>query len=243
MELTWGEILRDTTRFPDDTPWTMPDGSQVTMGSLREAVVPQSEHQRTTRQTQQQLEAVLQEKRYLESQLAHRLTQPDQPLTAPGQIDYANDPLFAPLWKQQQEVAGRLGENEKLLVQMRQQNQQLQQHLLQQGIQAKLDTLAAKDPTLDRAALLDFAGQRQIGDLDAAYKVMNYDRAVARAAEEAAARTKAEMANHPQVPYAPVGGTGAEFVAPKPKFDTLDAAFDAALQDMEVYQVHQGQPQ
>jgi hypothetical protein len=245
-ELTWNDLLSDAARYPDTMLWTMEDGSQIALGTLRQTVrsgfVPQ-DHYASAQQRAQEAE---QRARYVEAQLVQRLSEPPAPPHSQGeQIPdlYHTDPLFKPLYQLVSSVKDDLAQLRQWQQHTEQRNTHLQQTIQQLPVVMHVQKLQAQDPSLDATRLLEFAREHQIQPhrLDDAYQLMTREQALQRAREEGMAQAKADLAKEPPaVPYAPFGPP--QTMPPAtPTFENENALEQAILSDPALYNEYTGQ--
>jgi len=239
-DLNWTDIINNPQAYPDEMLLRDMGEYGQRMVDLRKSVVPRD----TAARFAQRAEVLAEEKRALEYQLAQALAAvPNPPVSDPNArpaypIDYNTDPLLGPL-HQTGIKAMELGEaNNKRLDEIVRLQQQLLQGLAQIPQVMRIEQLKQQDPNLDPARLLEFQQQKlRQPDLADAYRLMNYDRAVATAREAGKAdgleQAQKDLMMHPQVPYAPYGPPQS-IPLPQPQFTTMDQAENAAMSDPEI---------
>lgn len=253
------EILSDSSKYPDTTEWTLPDGSKTTVGAERAKLTSEympkgdfTRGQQKAAQERQQLEADYNQKLYeqqrqamaLQQQLAQRTGNPQA-----GGDDleaYLHDPTFGPLarrLKQSMEVSDRLAQT------LQQTQQQIKDHeqvwWLNQHAQV-LRRLQDSDPDMkDNAKVqefLNYAKTNALPNLDLAYNLYTRDRDITRAAEkaskEAYERAKAEVG----APRVPTGANqnGTTTSVPPTAPTSFDEAERMAAQDPEINRIMDG---
>jgi hypothetical protein len=254
-DLSWHDLLNDAARFPDTMQWTMEDGSQIALGTLRQTLkgsfVPQTEYETLKRHSEEERRALLADKRTIEQQLVDHLSATQQvhtpPRTAQDDVPdiYLTDPLFKPMWSEVTTTKASLAKMQELLERSEQRNQQMAQTMQQLPVVLKVQQIQAQHPGTDANRLLDIARENGIPPhrLDQAYTLMTHDETVAKLqarAEKAEADLAAQAAQPPQVPYAPFGPP--QTVPNQPvKFENDQALEQAMLGDMEMYQTWNGQ--
>ena len=103
---------------------------------------------------------------------------------------------------------------------------------------AVIERLKGRDKNLNTDALLDFAKNRGIGNLDDAHALMTRDEAVKAAREEARQEGIAEGRRTAQVPPITFGHRSRSQGKDAPK--DLDSAVDAAMSDPDVLNAYHG---
>ena len=249
-QLTWEGLLSDPTRYPDSMLWTLEDGSQVALGTLRQTVrgnfVSASELQQTRRQSEAQIQQARAAQQQAEAQLIAVLSQTQPPGTGTAETVpdfWQTDPGFRPVLERVNSLGQENAQLKHQLTQMQQLQQQMFGTIQQIPVVMSVQKIQATDPEVDGQQLLQFAADNQIQPhrLDLAHKALTRDRDVARAREQAYAQAKAELAARPpEVPYAPFGMPQ---VQPPgvPAFENEQQLEQAMLQDPEIMQVFMGQ--
>lgn len=246
------DVLKDASKYPDTTEWTLPDGTKTTVGEIRtefrNTAVPKEDF---TRAQQKAAE----ERRALEAQYANqvqmlqqqqlalqaKLSQGTGNPTAGNELDmYLTDSTWGPvaraakaaqdradqLARQMQETEQRLRDQEQAMW--------LSQHAqVLRRIQDRDEEMRDNNKVSE---LLNLAKQTGVANLDIAYQLYTRDRDIAnaqKAAEQAAYdRAKAELG----APHVPTGANqGGMTVAPNLQVPTsLDDAERLAMADPEI---------
>jgi len=239
-ELNWTDIIQNPQAYPDEMLIRDMGEHGQRLVDLRKTVVPRD----TAARFAQRAEVLAEEKRALEYQLAQALTAaPPAAVADPNTrsaypIDYNTDPLLGPLHQNGVKALEMATANDKRLDDIMRMQQQLLQGLAQIPQVMRIEQLKQADPSLDPARLLEFQQQKlRQPDLADAYRLMNYDRAVANATEAGKAlgleQAQKDLMMHPQVPYAPYGPPQS-IPLPQPQFTTMDQAESAAMSDPEI---------
>ncbi len=238
-DLNWLDVVQNPQAYPDDMLLRDLGEHGQRLVDLRKNVVPRD----TAARFAQRAEVLAEEKRALEYQLAQALSA--QPAVADPQqnrpnypIDYNTDPLLGPLHQNGVRALEMATANDKRLDEIVRLQQQLLQGLAQIPQVMRIEQLKQQDPNLDPARLLEFQQQKlRQPDLADAYRLMNYDRAVASAREAGKAdgleQAQKDLMMNPQVPYAPYGPPQS-IPLPQPQFTTMDQAENAAMSDPEI---------
>jgi len=239
-ELNWTDIIHNPQAYPDEMLLRDMGEYGQRMVDLRKSVVPRD----TAARFAQRAEVLAEEKRALEYQLAQALAAVPNPAVADANtrsaypIDYNTDPLLGPLHQNGVKALEMATANDKRLDDIVRMQQQLLQGLAQIPQVMRIEQLKQQDPHLDPARLLEFQQQKlRQPDLADAYRLMNYDRAVASAREAGKAdgleQAQKDLMMNPQVPYAPYGPPQS-IPLPQPQFTTMDQAESAAMSDPEI---------
>jgi hypothetical protein len=245
-ELSWSDILADRTRYPDSMTWPLDDGSTVTLGALRGAVVPQQTATQTERQYQERMQALEREKAYLQEMVTQRAAGPEPTTTPPQTYDYGNDPLFKPLWERANSAYDYSVQNQQTLKAMQQLQAQIAATLQQIPVVLKVQQLQQRDPQLNTEQFFQFAKEKGFtpNQYDDAYKLLTYDQQMAKAREEAAAaaveQAKGEWQQQMQVPYSAYGPPHLE-ATQEQRYGLTPALDKAILNDPEMWAVWNGQ--
>ena len=239
-DLNWTDIIQNPQAYPDEMLLRDMGEYGQRMVDLRKSVVPRD----TAARFAQRAEVLAEEKRALEYQLAQALAAAP-PAMVPGDtprtnypIDYNTDPLLGPLHQNGVKALEMATANDKRLDDIVRMQQQLLQGLAQIPQVMRIEQLKAADPTLDATRLLEFQQQKlRQPDLADAYRLMNYDRAMASATEAGKTlgleQAQKDLMMNPQVPYAPYGPPQS-IPLPQPQFTTMDQAESAAMSDPEI---------
>jgi len=239
-DLNWSDVISNPQAYPDEMLLRDMGEYGQRLVELRKSVVPRD----TAARFAQRAEVLAEEKRALEYQLAQALAaEPhpavaDVPSRASYPIDYNTDPLLGPLHQNGVKALEMATANDKRLDEIVRLQQQLSQGLAQIQQVMRIEQLKQQDPNLDPARLLEFQQQKlRQPDLADAYRLMNYDRAMASATEAGKTlgleQAQKDLMMNPQVPYAPYGPPQS-IPLPQPQFTTMDQAENAAMSDPEI---------
>src|SRR5262245_1662761 len=215
-QLTWDVLLTDATRYPDSMLWTLEDGSQIALGTLRQTVrgafVPASDVDNYRRQSDAQVREARAAEQYAQQQLITLLSQSQAPADPVPADPYQNDPMFRPMYDRVKAVEAENTSLKSMLTDMQNLQKQMFGTIQQIPVVMSVQKIQARDPGVDGQKLLQFAQEHQIQPhrLDDAYTLMTHEQAVAKAREAGIAagveQAKTELAlQPPQVPYAPFG--------------------------------------
>lgn len=238
---SWDDVIRNPNQYPDEMlRRDVPEVAEQLI-RLRQTVVPKETMSQEVNAWRQQAAAAQEAQRKLEQQITYLMagTPPGQePAPAPASFDYSADPYIKPLAEQTTRALTAAEQNAQMLKRMEQMQAEIAKSLAQIPVAMTLDKIHAQDPSIDPANLLKFAQEKRLGDLNDAYRLMTLDTQVAKAKEagmqEGIEKARQEAMMHPQVPYAPYGGSPSTVNVPTPGFETIDAAENAAVLDPEI---------
>lgn len=258
---SFNDVLKDATRYPDTTEWTLPDGTKTTVGELRTELrntfIPKDDFTRGQQKAAEErrlleqdyntkLYAMQQQQLALQQQL-QRGTQ--NPNAAGDDLDtYVNDPIWGPVAKR---LKSSLERSEKLETQLKETQKRLADHeqvwWLNQHAQV-LKRIQDSDPDMkDQTKVnefLGFAKNNGFSNLDTAYSLYTRDRDIERAREtaskEAYERAKTELS----APRVPSGASqSGSTIAPAPTLPaSIDEAEVLAKSDPEIARLMEGLP-
>ncbi|TSA53225.1 MAG: hypothetical protein D4R44_04020 [Actinobacteria bacterium] len=233
------DILLDKTKYPDDLKISL-HGEDTTVGDLRKDAIPSGEFTKVTQKHSAEKQNLERQIKDTNSQLARAIAERtgSRPNTdREGNIldadlkELEGDPIFGgmvnrvkKLERSLTEAVTRIGQHELVFT--------ANQHL------AVIDRLKGRDKNLNTDALLDFAKNRGIGNLDDAYNLMTKDDAVKSARDEGRKEGIDEGKRQAQVPVIPFGHRSRSREASAPK--DLDSAVDAAMSDPDVLNAYHG---
>lgn len=258
-ELDWlHDILPDKDRFPDTMQWPIDQaGNTVSLGTLRQAVVPSTQYAALERTANDRYQALMREKAALDRQLVERLSvDPPSPATTPGVQNledlYNGDPVLAPIWRAHKASAEELGtvkstmtKMEKLLNDMQAWPGQMATILKTQQIQARDANLKPTDLFAKASELAQRAAQPG-GILDDAYTLLTLDQkmAAAKAEGERLGREAAQAewaAQQAQAPFMPSGAGSVLVPQDAPKFSNDQQLLAGLMQDIDLQRIWAGQ--
>lgn len=251
MELDWTAVLNDRATYPDTQTIDLGQGP-VTLGALRNAVIPKADFTRQTQHWRGQYEQSVNRQRELEEQLTAVLAQqadPGQQLPprqeSNPQIDYERDPYLAPLYRETRTAAEEARAHKVALARLEQQLTTVTNGLAQLPLVMSLQELQRQNPGMNPQELLAFSQQRRTGqpNLQDDYYLMTRQQRETQIREEATqaalARAKEDFAANPPVPFHPYGPPQTLEIPPA-EYETLDAAEQAAMNDPEMHKIFYG---
>jgi len=214
------EILSDSTKYPDATEWTLPDGTKTTVGEIRadmkSAFVPAGDMTRSQQKAadeRRQLEQNYQVELYKVQQAAEQLKQQlakagQSTVNTPDDLDaYLTDNTFGPLARKLKAALDRTDAMQKSLDEQKQQMANYEQTWWLDRHAQVIRRIQSVDADMkDQGKItefLNYAKTNQLNNLDTAYALYTRDRDIERAKEtaskEAYERAKQELAA-PKVP-------------------------------------------
>ena len=256
---TLQDILADRTKYPDEREITLPDAggqmTKITVGELRNGVIPKGDHTREVNRMQTERQSLEQQYQQAltgyQSQLqqANAILQARQQPTASSADDILSrldsdlgDATLGPyartlkrLASDMYDLKGKYEQANNLLQQQQQAGWLTYHQQTMQRIQDRDEQF--KDP-IERQKLIIYAQQNQLGNLDTAYALYTRDRDLERARTQAATdaetRFKAQQQVNTTTPVIPTG-SGAPVSSPAqstytPSPDSRDPFEDAARQ-------------
>ena len=233
------DILQDRTKYPDDTKISV-HGEDTTVGDLRKDAMPLGEFTKVTQKHSTEKQALERQIKDTNAQLARAIADRKGerlPTDREGNIldadlrELEGDPIFGGmvkrvrgLEKNLEQAVARIGQHELVFT--------ANQHL------AVIERLKGRNKDLNTDALLDFARNRGIGNLDDAHNLMTREDAVKAARDEGRNAGIEEGKRVAQVPPITFGHRSRSRGADMPK--DMDSAVEAALSDPDVLNAYHG---
>lgn len=230
------EILADKAKYADDMKWDMGNGVEMTVGDLRSSVMSKGAVQDIEKRYAKEKDDL--QKAY---QIALSNVQAERQQQTVSHQGVGNDPLEPfmndPYWRPLAEGVKESREMAKKIQMLEARIHQDEQAVLTDRYSQVLRSLKEKDPELDMAELAAFAQQRQIYNLDDAYRLKTEERRMAKSNHEAEERGYKKAKAEPPLP--PMGqGTVVMPSGEAPK--STAESFEALKRDPLLQQIYQG---
>lgn len=186
---TWEDVITDKSNFPDDTVLKLADGTEVRLGDVRPGYMKDADYRQKTSllarqreafeaQAVQQMQAIQEGEAQLRA-IATELVRQNPGMTKKEVAEeLSSDPEVARLKNEIAELKTVVKPLADYITNFDASSKQARQNYVVNEHKKALLDLKAQDPSLDEAALVQYAKDNYIPNLRAAYKLMTYDTAL-----------------------------------------------------------------
>ena len=243
------DVLLNREKYPDTQEIDI-GGQKMSLGDLRNDVIPKGDMTKATQKLSEEKRALEQNVTELQSAyqglqgqlstlLAGRTTADGTPARTSPLSDLEADPLLGPVIAELRAVRADLSKANDTNERLQRQQVEMATTYIQDGYRRRIAELQSKDAALDPHALIQFAVSRNMPDIDMAYQLMTEDSRLKQRETEAEKRGYEKGKQEVVIP--PISSGRRMTVAPPPEgVKDLDSAKDAALNDPTIERLWSG---
>ena len=243
------DVLQNREKYPDTQEIDI-GGQKMTLGELRNDMIPKGDMTKATQRLSEEKRALEQNVTELQSayqglqsqlttMVAGRTMADGTPARTSPLAELEADPLLGPVIAELRAVRADLSKANDTNERLQRQQVEMATTYIQDGYRRRIADLRAKDASLDPQALINFAVSRNMPDIEMAYQLMTEDSRLKQRESEAEKRGYEKGKQEVVIP--PMSSGRRMTMAPPPEgVKDLEGAKEAALNDPAIERLWSG---